>query len=164
MTLFISFLTIIAQILVVILLWVYITDERRIAGFVEKYAALLAFLAGLSAILGSLYFSNVLNYIPCSLCWYQRYFMFPAVLILGIAAWKNYYVKNIVMALTAFGGAIAIYQNYGLIFNLSELPCSAAAVSCAKIYFVDFGYINIPIMALTAWFLIGALMLFQKKV
>lgn len=164
MTVFISFLTIIAQIIIAVLLWVYFTGERRIGEYVEKHAALLAFLVAFGSILGALYFSNILGYAPCVLCWYQRYVMFPMLFILGIAVWKKYYVKTIVLVLTAVGGAIALYQNYGIIFNSSVLPCSAAQVSCAKIYFTEFGYITIPIMALISWLLIGVLMLFQKKV
>ncbi len=162
MIVFVSFLTLLAHVFIVILLWIYFTGERAIGGFIEKQATFLAFLAGLGAVSGSLYFSNVLGFEPCGLCWYQRFFMFPAVLILGIAVWKKYCVKKIVLALLAAGAAVALYHNYGLLFNLSALPCGAAGVSCAKVYFMEFGYITIPVMSLTAFVLMGVLMLFQR--
>ncbi|MDO8523194.1 MAG: disulfide bond formation protein B [bacterium] len=164
MTIFISSLTIIAQIFIIILIWGFFAGERNISGFLEKRAVFFAFLVSLGAILGSLYYSDIVGFTPCSLCWYQRYIMFPMVLILGIAAWKKYYIKNIIIALSAVGGAISLYQYYGQTFNNSVLPCAAAEASCAKLFFIEFGYITIPMMALTAFVLIGVLMLFQKKV
>ena len=35
---------------------------------------------------GSLYFSEVANYVPCRLCWFQRIAMYPLAVILLIAA------------------------------------------------------------------------------
>ncbi|MFN3392779.1 MAG: disulfide bond formation protein B [Meiothermus ruber] len=57
----------------------------------ERNALLLAFawLVALVATLGSLYYSEVRNFIPCTLCWYQRIAMYPLVFILGIATWRN---------------------------------------------------------------------------
>jgi disulfide bond formation protein DsbB len=57
----------------------------------DRNALLLAFawLVALVATLGSLYYSEVRNFIPCTLCWYQRIAMYPLVLILGLATWRN---------------------------------------------------------------------------
>lgn len=57
----------------------------------DRNALLLAFawLVALVATLGSLYYSEVRNFIPCTLCWYQRIAMYPLVFILGIATWRN---------------------------------------------------------------------------
>lgn len=49
----------------------------------------LAWLVALVATLGSLYYSEVRNFIPCTLCWYQRIAMYPLVFLLGIATWRN---------------------------------------------------------------------------
>ncbi|RDI96213.1 disulfide bond formation protein B [Meiothermus sp. QL-1] len=65
-------------------------------GSVEKLSGsrntlLLAFawLVALVATLGSLYYSEVRNFIPCTLCWYQRIAMYPLALLLGLAVWRN---------------------------------------------------------------------------
>ncbi len=57
----------------------------------DRNALLLAFawLVALVATLGSLYYSEVRNFIPCTLCWYQRIAMYPLVFLLGIANWRN---------------------------------------------------------------------------
>ncbi|MDP2668895.1 MAG: disulfide bond formation protein B [bacterium] len=164
MTVFLSLLTIIAQIIIVVLLWAFFTGERRIGDFVSVRAPLLAFLAVLGAISGSLYYSNILGFEPCSLCLYQRYIMFLMVFILGMGLWKKYHVKNHIIVLSVMSASIGIYQYYGQTFNNSVLPCAAAQASCAKLFFIEFGYITIPLMALTAAVLVGVLMLFQKKV
>ena len=48
------------------------------------------------ATLGSLYFSEVRGFEPCTLCWYQRILMYPIVLISGVALFQ----KNARIALT----------------------------------------------------------------
>ncbi|WP_297852088.1 disulfide bond formation protein B [Meiothermus sp.] len=57
----------------------------------DRNALLLAFawFVALVAMLGSLYYSEVRNFIPCTLCWYQRIAMYPLVFLLGIATWRN---------------------------------------------------------------------------
>ena len=42
---------------------------------------LLSFIISLTATLGSLFFSEIMQFIPCSMCWYQRIFMYPLVFI-----------------------------------------------------------------------------------
>src|SRR5690606_33844852 len=58
----------------------------------------LIFIAttSLVATLGSLYFSEVRGFEPCTLCWYQRILMYPIVLISGVALFQ----KNARIALT----------------------------------------------------------------
>ena len=40
----------------------------------------IALLAAWIAMCGSLYFSEVKGYVPCTLCWYQRILMYPLTL------------------------------------------------------------------------------------
>ncbi len=66
------------------------------------------------ATMGSLYFSEVREFEPCTLCWYQRILMYPIVLIAGVALFQ----KNARIALTtavfaAVGGSISLYH-YGI--------------------------------------------------
>lgn len=65
--------------------------QSRSSSTLDRNALLLAFawLVALVATLGSLYYSEVRNFIPCTLCWYQRIAMYPLVFVLGIATWKN---------------------------------------------------------------------------
>jgi disulfide bond formation protein DsbB len=54
-----------------------------------RFSLQMSFVVSLGAALGSLFFSEVLHYPPCVLCWYQRVFMFPLVMIFGIALWTE---------------------------------------------------------------------------
>lgn len=55
----------------------------------QEYALFTAWGASFIATLGSLYFSEIMKFEPCVLCWYQRIFMYPFVLWLGIAVIKK---------------------------------------------------------------------------
>ena len=57
--------------------------------FHEKYGLYLAWLVSLTATLGSLYFSEIREFVPCELCWIQRIFMYPLTIILGIAVFTD---------------------------------------------------------------------------
>jgi len=123
-----------------------------------KYGLLLAFLVALASTTGSLFYSEIAKYNPCKLCWYQRILMYPLVIILGIALEKKYHKEVIryATALSAIGAVIAGYQYYLQRFGGSDTPCAAVGYSesCSKIFMLDYGYITIPMMALTAFVLI----------
>ncbi|MGH2475812.1 MAG: disulfide bond formation protein B, partial [Candidatus Limnocylindrales bacterium] len=57
-----------------------------VAGVVGPNALGLAWFVALLATGGSLYFSEVAGFTPCTLCWYQRIAMYPLVVVLAIGA------------------------------------------------------------------------------
>ena len=118
---------------------------------------LFMWVVSLTATMGSLFFSEIRGYEPCELCWIQRIFMYPLVLILGVA----YVQKNARIAVTTaifsvIGGAISLYH-YGLqkVSFLSENAPACGRVSCTGEYINIFGFITIPFLALTAFVLIA---------
>ncbi len=118
---------------------------------------LFMWVVSLTATIGSLFFSEIRGYEPCELCWIQRIFMYPLVLILGVA----YVQKNARIAVTTaifsvIGGAISLYH-YGLqkVSFLSENAPACGRVSCTGEYINIFGFITIPFLALTAFVLIA---------
>jgi len=125
----------------------------------KKIENLLLFMwvVSLSATMGSLYFSEIRGYEPCELCWIQRIFMYPLVIILSIA----YIQRNARIALTTatlsiIGGAISLYH-YSLqkVDFLSENAPSCGRVSCTGEYINLLGFITIPFLALIAFVLIA---------
>jgi disulfide bond formation protein DsbB len=165
-----SFLAVIAQITVVVLLlslFIRSALTKKILTFFRKHAMLFAFLVALTATLGSLFYSEILGYTPCKLCWYQRILMYPQVLLLGFAYWrKDRHIVDYSIILSILGIGIAFYH-YLLQRNVvSEiLPCSAVgySVSCAEKFVMTYGYITIPLMSLSAFFLILVLMVIKKR-
>jgi len=122
----------------------------KVQMFLGRNSVLLAFLISLVAIVGSLFYSEVIGYEPCVLCWWQRVFLYPLVIIFGMALWKKlssaflYSIPFIIL-----GGIIAVYQSYISLGGNSILPCTAVGSACAKVYVMSFGYITIPFMSLT---------------
>jgi len=129
--------------------------------FLKKNILYFAWVQSLLAVFGSLYFSEILHYPPCVLCWYQRIFMYPLAIIFPIAIYKK--DKNIhlyVLPLIAIGTAIAVFHNL-LYFNIlpeSAAPC-IAGVSCTTKFIEWFGFITIPFLSLCSFLFVGACML-----
>jgi disulfide bond formation protein DsbB len=168
-----SFLTVVIDIFAVILFFILITPLRR-SGWTGRFAAwfgdnaiLLGFLVAFLATAGSLFYENIAGFAPCLLCWWQRIFLYPQALLLFIALiWRGRdsaaiaaartlaRVNSIVLSL--IGVSISIYQTLlqaGAIGN-DLIPCDASGVSCQHVYFINYGYVTIPAMALTAFALI----------
>lgn len=138
---------------------------KRYLDFFTKRAVFFSFIVSVTATSGSLYLSEVAGFTPCILCWYQRIFMYPLVLILGTALVKKRKdVWQYVLPLCFVGIAIAAYHYFLQIFPQSFAPCSAVgfSVSCTERFFTYFGYITIPFMSLSAFLLITIGMLLTR--
>jgi len=126
-----------------------------------------AWLVSVVATSGSLYFSEIKGFIPCDLCWFQRIFMYPLVVILGIGTFQSdISVKKFVLPLSIVGGLISLFHYLeqkvpgfgGIRPCVSGVPCSAEYINW-------FGFVTIPFLAFTAFTLITISMtyLFLKK-
>jgi disulfide bond formation protein DsbB len=115
--------------------------------------------------LGSLFFSEIMEFPPCSLCWYQRIFMFPLVFILlaGLFPFdKNIIKYALPMALTGWGFAFYHYLVYSKIIPKSLQPC-AQGVSCSETYLDLFGFLTIPMLSLISFSTIVTFLLILKR-
>ena len=122
--------------------------------FIDKYYLNLGFVIVSAASLFSLVYSEIIGFLPCYLCWYQRVFTFPLAFIFGIAIWhKDRKIVKYVLPLLIVGFVISVYQNFFYYFgNSSNIPCDASGVSCYQQLVYEFGgYISIPMLALTTF-------------
>src|SRR3990167_2304136 len=95
---FLSFLSLISNASILYLVLMFLLSRfgilsrswKSILSFFQKRALLCAFIVSLSATLGSLYLSEVAGFEPCKLCWFQRIFMYPLVIITAIAFRKQH--------------------------------------------------------------------------
>ncbi|MBO8172626.1 MAG: disulfide bond formation protein B [Bacillaceae bacterium] len=134
--------------------------SNRFAAWLREYDLYLAWVVSLTAVAGSLYFSEVAGFIPCELCWFQRIMMYPLVLILGVASFKNdRSVIPYVLVLSIIGGSISIYHylQQKVSFFASISTCSEG-VPCSGEYINVFGFVTIPFLALVAFILITCLL------
>ncbi|WP_074032703.1 disulfide oxidoreductase [Exiguobacterium sp. AT1b] len=133
--------------------------------FFEKYGLYLAWLVALTATLGSLYFSEIREFVPCELCWIQRIFMYPLTIILGIAVFTDdRAVRKYVLPLTIIGGIVSLYHYLvQKVPGFAEIQPCAQGVPCSGQYINWLGFITIPFLALTAFTLITVVMWNVKK-
>lgn len=116
----------------------------------------IAWAASIIAMFGSLFFSEIKQYEPCTLCWYQRIVMYPLTVIIGIALIKkDYWISFYTMILSGIGIAISTYH-YLLqkISFFSDHAGSCGRIPCTGQYINWFGFITIPFLALTAFIII----------
>lgn len=138
---------------------------RKIAEFFGEYAILFSCVVVLASVASSLFYSDVAGLAPCLLCWWQRILLYPQAVLLIIALLKNDEgVRKYCATLSAIGVVVSAYHTYLQLFGGVDLiPCSATGVSCEHVYFLEYGYVTIPTMALTAFALILLFLLFKRK-
>ncbi|MCU0281144.1 MAG: disulfide bond formation protein B [Acidimicrobiia bacterium] len=115
----------------------------------------------LAATVGSLYYSEVANFEPCSLCWYQRIAMYPLLVILLVGALtRDRFVARYALPLTIGGSVLAIYNYLVQLFPGIEVACSR--VSCSTIDVEAFGWLTMPLMSLVSFAAITAGVLYDR--
>lgn len=131
----------------------------------STFFILFSFIVATVASMGSLFFSEVMNFIPCNMCWYQRIFMYPLVFIfLMNLLFPDEKVFKYAMPIVVIGLSLSIYHNL-LMFGIipeSALPC-VQGVPCSTKYINWFGFINIPLLSFLAYFMIFLSLLFFNR-
>ncbi len=135
------------------ILFARIFKARNFLVEVKKIAMPLAALITTTAMLGSLYFSEIVHYKPCRLCWFQRSAMYPLAIFLIIASFKQFkYAKIIATTIALVGGIISTYHWFlERIPDLDAGVCDAE-LPCEFIWFQNFGFVTLAFMAFTAFF------------
>ncbi len=116
-------------------------------------------IAGAST-LGALFFGEVMKLPPCSLCWYQRIFMFPLALVLPFALFPfDRNVVRSVLPLAGVGGLLAAFHVLLVAGIIPErvAPCRQG-VPCSETVVEWFGFVTIPLLSLVAFATIGILL------
>jgi disulfide bond formation protein DsbB len=128
-----------------------------VRGWVEGYELWLAFLVSAIATGGSLFFSEIANYVPCELCWFQRICMYPLSIITLLAALRNdTRIARYLLPLPILGAGISIYHllvENGVVEQSKSCLISAPG-GCATKWINEFGYMTIPTLALTGFLLV----------
>ncbi len=117
-----------------------------------------AWLVAAVATLGALFLSEVVGVAPCVLCWYQRSFMFPLVLVLATGLFPlDRRVVRYAAPLAAAGWLVALYH---LLLTKGIVPAAMApctpGVPCSEDQVAWFGFVTIPLLSLLSFTAIGA--------
>lgn len=127
------------------LVWYRDTTEQIARKFFLWDGLVLA-LAGL---IGSLIYSNFFGFPPCTLCWWQRIFLYPQVILFSIGIWGRGDKRTIAITsaiLSGLGILVSLYQ-YLLQMGLFEnSTVCIGGTACASIDAIAFGFITIPLM------------------
>jgi disulfide bond formation protein DsbB len=123
-----------------------------------------AWAVSVIATLGSLYLSEYLHFTPCSLCWYQRIFMYPLTILLGVASARNQtFIIPYVLPLVIIGGGISAYHIFIQEMLHEGTGASCGPVSCMEDVLNAFGFLTVPMLALTAFILIFIALLMVRR-
>jgi disulfide bond formation protein DsbB len=136
----------------------------RVVARVGGAARGLAFAVAATATLGSLYYSEVVGFVPCELCWYQRICMYPLAVILLVGLVRRdrsgaWYAWPFVV----IGAPVSLYH-----WLVERVPAFAESTSCSVSapctvpYFEELGYVTLSFMAMSAFLLIGALLVTDR--
>lgn len=126
---------------------------------------LLAWVTSIIAMGGSLFFSERMGFIPCTLCWYQRILMYPLVVFLGIAFYRNdREIYQYILPISIIGILMSSYH-YALqkIPSMHEFSSCTSGVPCTGQYINWFGFVTIPFLALIAFIFITIMMFILWK-
>ena len=167
MSLFFALLALAANVLVVAWIALAVAGERpgpmrarsrvhhELAG---RTTGLAAVVAGI-ATAGSLYYSEIAQFVPCLLCWVQRGFMYPLAAVLGLAAWRKWPARAWARVAALAGAAVSIWH-----LLIERFPALEGAVACDPInpcslkWVEIWGFVTIPYMALSAFLLVAVLL------
>ena len=133
--------------------------RRRVPAWLADTALPLATAVALASTLGSLYYSEVAGYPPCTLCWYQRIAMYPLVVVVGVAALRrDRSVWLPASLLSAIGAVVSVWH-----ITIERFPELGGACDptnpCAILWVREFGFLTIPTMALIGFMTIAMLTL-----
>lgn len=141
-------------------------NENAVITTIRQYDLFMAWVVASVAMLGSLYFSEILGFIPCELCWYQRILMYPLVLLLGIANFRRdrtviYYA----LPFSVIGSILSLfhYLLQKTSWFTDVTPCSDG-IPCSGEYINWLGFITIPLLAFIAFCLITVLLWVSRKI
>jgi len=130
-----------------------------------QYFPYIVFLIALISALASLFFSEILKFTPCVLCWWQRIFMYPLVIISAVNVMRKHTeLPYYVLPFSIIGFLIGLYQNLLIWKILPETvaPCTIG-VSCIDQPLVLFGFVTIPLGSMLSFALITILMILYAK-
>lgn len=126
----------------------------------ERHPILWACLLATIATGSSLYLSEIVGLLPCSLCWYQRFAMYPLVPILALGAvLGDARVWRVALPFSVVGLGIAIYHISIQWQPALDVGACNSGAPCTGRYVAVFGFISIPTMAGTVFLAITGLML-----
>ena len=132
--------------------------------FLRRHALYFAWVIALAGFCLSIFYGEVLQYEPCPLCWYQRMALFPLVLLLGMAVYRND-AKIVVYAIpfAILGCITALFQIFeSHVPFLQKAGICHHGELCSQTVFSLFGFLSFPLLSALGFVLIAALLALSR--
>jgi len=153
--------------LATIVIVIDLKTTKSLTKIIESFGIPVAFIATLGATVMSLVYSEIFGLIPCGLCWLERMFLFPQVVLLAVSLYyKEKSATLYGIAFSCFGLCISLYHHYLQMGGSEFIKCPAAGVGadCTKRFFFEFGFITFPLMSAILFGFLIALYVYARKV
>jgi len=121
---------------------------KSLKQYIDTFGLKIAFLLTLFGSAMTLFYSEVIGYVPCGLCWLERMMLYPQVIILAIA-WKynDFLAVRHTVGLSVIGFIISLYHHYIQMGGSEFVACPTSGVSCSKRLVFEYGFVTFPLMA-----------------
>lgn len=139
--------------------------SRSFVAHIQRYGLWAAFLITLGGVVMTLVYSEYFGFVPCSLCWFQRIFLYPQVFVLGTALVikdTRAPIYGIVLAIP--GLFVALYQHYIQMSGSDALGCPTGGGDCSQRILFEFGFMTFPLLAACLFALLIALYWYMLKI
>lgn len=120
-----------------------------------------AWLVATTATLGALFMSEIMGFAPCVLCWWQRIFIFPLVLVLALGLFPfDAKVLRYALPLAAIGLLVA---GFHVLLTIGIIPETLApcrdGIPCKTLQIEWFGFVTIPLLSFSAFLVLNLLLI-----
>lgn len=130
-------------------------EEEAAPSIIDSSLRHVALLAAWIATAGSLFMSQVLGWLPCVLCWYQRILMYPLAIILAVGILRrDQKLHQYVLPFSVAGIFTSLYHYLLIKTTWFPPPPCLDGIPCTTDYINWLGFINVPFLALTAFIII----------
>ena len=156
--------TVAMQIVFLYLLAYYLVNRKDVndvlINWLQKFGAKISLVLVFFGAILTLVYSEIVGYPACYLCWIQRGFIYPQIILLAVAVWmQKRWAIVVALVLSVLGMLVAIYHNWvSLVGDSDKCAAFGNTTSCATRYVYEFGYITIPVMSLTIFLLLTLLL------
>lgn len=141
-----------------------IYSKRELEAILRQQNLTIAFAVTFFGSVAALIYSEVYNFPPCSLCWFQRVFLFAQVPLLAVALYeKNTRVALTGMVFSVSGLIFSLYQHYLQMGGKGACPTSGPGIDCAERFFYEFGFLTFPLMSALVFFFLFSLYFYSHK-
>lgn len=124
-----------------------VTASNPLRSLLGPHVQKVMAVAAIGAMAASLYYSEVVGFVPCEYCWYQRIAMYPLAVLLAVGVVTRWEIDaRFLVALALPGLGLSVYHYRMQLFPESAGEC-IGGVSCAGRYVNEFDFVTIPFMA-----------------